>query len=467
MFALITFIIFATIAYYIHARNKIPKGLEGIPFISTWPILWAFFRQKHHDEIEDTIAKSSRGYDIYLSNTFGRTTVNINNPLYLKDFLIKLENDDPPKFKLNVRGALIEFFGDGLIFSNGDKWRTFRRLASPAFNNALSPDIVGEITFDLFNLMQHNLSRPIDIFEIMQRITVEVLGQLAFGYRFGAKSFYQLIFPWLIKLPTAQNRKFFEANKEFNGFISDIIKAKRNDVENLKGSNNGRIDLLTSMLELSNKEGIHTDSKQLRDEMVGFFVAGHDTTSMVLSSSLYFLAKYPEMQERARGEVISVLGNEAIIPTTEQLKEMKYINAVIKETLRIYPPAAAIIPRKLTKPMKIGPYILPANILCTMNIWQINNNPKYWENPEQYNPERFLNDEKIHPFSWIPFSSGARNCIGQNFTLMEQRVIISMLLLKYKWTLPENSINKKKLLLEPQFLLRPVDLKLVFTERST
>ncbi|CAG8748001.1 12219_t:CDS:2, partial [Funneliformis caledonium] len=119
------------------------------------------------------------------------------------------------------------------------------------------------------------------------------------------ESVYQIIFPWLIKLPTAQNRKFFEANKEFNEFISDIIKTRRDEVENQNGYNNGRVDLLTSMLELSNQEGIHTDSKQLRDEMVGFFVAGHDTTSMALSSSLYFLAKYPEMQERARGEVIS------------------------------------------------------------------------------------------------------------------------------------------------------------------
>ncbi|CAG8748005.1 12220_t:CDS:2, partial [Funneliformis caledonium] len=179
---------FATIAYYIHAKNKIPKGLEGIPLISAWPIIWALFRQKHHDEIEDKIAKSVRGHDIYLSNVFGYTSVNINNPLYLKDFFTKLEDEDPPKLNMSFRGAMQEFFGDGLIFSNGDKWRTFRRLASPAFNNALSPDIVGDTTFELFNFMQHNLSRPIDIFEIMQRTTVEVLGKLAFGYRFGAST---------------------------------------------------------------------------------------------------------------------------------------------------------------------------------------------------------------------------------------------------------------------------------------
>jgi len=127
---------------------------------------------------------------------------------------------------------------------------------------------------------------------------------------------------------------------------------------------------------------------------------------------------------------------------------MKYVNAVIKESLRKYPPAAAILHRKLTKPTKIGPYILPANTLCSVNIWQIHHNPKYWENPDQYDPERFLNGEKRHPFSWIPFSAAPRNwyviyyhkskfinhyinfCLkfssGQVFSLLEQRVILSM-----------------------------------------
>ncbi|CAI2166060.1 14612_t:CDS:2, partial [Funneliformis geosporum] len=145
MYALITFIIiFALIAYFIYVRNKIPKGLEGIPFISMLPTILALLQQKHHDEIQDTIAESSRA-------------LTINNPLYLKNFFTKIENDDPPKLNMDYRKIVGEFFGDGLIFSNGDKWRTFRKLANPAFNKALSPDIVGKITFELFNFMQQDL----------------------------------------------------------------------------------------------------------------------------------------------------------------------------------------------------------------------------------------------------------------------------------------------------------------------
>ena len=88
---------------------------------------------------------------------------------------------------------------------------------------------------------------------------------------------------------------------------------------------------------------------------------------------------------------------------------MKYINAIIKESLRIHPPLPVITFRKLERPVKVGSHILPKNALCTASAWQIHHNPKYWENPKQYNPERFLTNEKRHPFSWIPFSAGPRN----------------------------------------------------------
>ncbi|EXX68538.1 cytochrome P450 [Rhizophagus irregularis DAOM 181602=DAOM 197198] len=486
---MITLLFFATIfvivIYHVRKYNKIPKEIENMPYISAFPLIWALLRQKPHDEIQDVLHESSKGRDIYLSRIGPAMNVNISSPEHVKDLLMESE-DIALKFEYGPGNILYDFFGNGLVFSNGDKWRTYRKLATPAFNNALSPEIVGETVMDLFSFIQQNLNRPIDIFEVMQRTTIEVLGKLAFGYRFGClesgetphiinvykylistvESVYNIVFPWINKLPTEHNRKFRQTIKEFDGFIFDIIEAKRNQINNKEISDNDRVDLLTSMLKSSEQEGIHADTKQLRDEMVTFFVAGHDTTSMSLSTSLYYLAKYPEMQEKARAEVIRILGDEPVIPSSVQLKEMKYINAIIKESLRVYPPAPVVSLRSLQKPIKIGPYIVPKNVLCSVNIWQVHYDTRYWENPKQYNPERFLNNEKRHPFSWIPFSAGPRNCIGQNFSIMEQRVILSMMLLKYNWTLPKNSINEEKLLLDSQFLLRPVDLKLVFTERK-
>jgi cytochrome P450 len=88
---------------------------------------------------------------------------------------------------------------------------------------------------------------------------------------------------------------------------------------------------------------------------------------------------------------------------------LKYVSAIIKESLRIHPPVPVITFRKLKKPVKIDKYTLPINTTLLVNAWQIHHDPKYWENPKQYNPERFLNSEKRHPFAWIPFSAGPRN----------------------------------------------------------
>ncbi|GET01443.1 cytochrome P450 [Rhizophagus clarus] len=416
MFTLLFFATILVIIIYYVRYNKLPKDVENIPYVSALPVIWALLRNRPQDEIQDVIHESSKGHSIYLSKLGPQVNINITSPDHVKDILMESE-DFAPKHQYNPGNVLYDFFGNGMVFSNGDKWRTYRKLANPAFNNALSPEIVDETCLE-----SEETPHIIKIYKFLIS-TVE--------------SVYSIIFPWINKLPTEHNRKFQQAIKEFDGFIFDIIETKRNEINNKKIDDNGRVDLLTSMLKSSEQEGIHADTKQLRDEMVTFFVAGHDTTSMSLSTALYYLAKYPEMQEKARAEVINILGNEPVIPSSDQLKEMKYINAIIKESLRIFPPAAALTFRK------------------------------HWENPKQYNPERFLNNnEKRHPFSWIPFSSGPRNCIGQNFSLMEQRVILSMILLKYNWTLPQNTINQENLVLESQFLLRPLDLKLLFSERN-
>ncbi|CAB4403344.1 unnamed protein product [Rhizophagus irregularis] len=444
MVGLIFFAIILVFIYkYAFKKNKKPEGFEDVPFISGLPVAWAYLRQRNYDEIGDLIRNLSGGHGFYLSRFGSFIQLNIASPDYAKILLTQSE-DAAPKSEQNPTSILYKFFGNGLPFSNGDKWRAHRKLATPAFNNALSPEMVGETTLDLISFIQQNLNRPIDVFEIMQRTTIEVLGKLAFGYKFGCLESEET--PHIIKV--------------YKYVISTIVSPYRRVFRWI------RHDLLTSMLELGEQEGINTDVKQLRDEMVNFFVAGHDTTSMSLSVSLYYLAKYPEMQEKARAEVINILGNfPNTLPNSDQLKELKYVSAIIKESLRIHPPVPVITFRKLKKPVKIDKYTLPINTTLLVNAWQIHHDPKYWENPKQYNPERFLNNEKRHPFAWIPFSAGPRNCIGQNFSLMEQKVIISMLLLKYNWTLPKNSINKDKLLLAPQFLLRPVDLKLIFTER--
>ncbi|POG74196.1 cytochrome P450 [Rhizophagus irregularis DAOM 181602=DAOM 197198] len=410
MFALIFFAItFGFIINFIRKFNKKPEGLENIPyisFISLLKILWAYFQQKNYDEVEDLVQELIGGHhDIYLSQ-FG---IVLNNPEYAKILLTESEDVAIKYYSKTDNVFFDKFFGCGLSLTNGDKWRSTRKLADSALNLASHqyPEVVGEITMDLFTFMNPNLNRPINIIESMRRISIEALGKFAFGYKFGCLesqevprlisvydyivsvlgSPFRLVFPWISELPLESNKKYLDAIKEFDGFINDIIETKRNEMKK--------------------------DS--------------YNATTTALSVSLYFLAKYPEMQEKARAEVIRILGNEPIIPSLDQLKELKYVNAIIKETLRTHPPTPILTVRRLKKPIKVGSYILPINSTCMINTWKIHRDPKYWENPNQYNPERFLSsDEKRDKFAWIPFSAGPRNCVGQNLTLLQQRVVLSM-----------------------------------------
>ncbi|CAI2177339.1 17401_t:CDS:10 [Funneliformis geosporum] len=404
---------------------------------------------------------------------------------------ILTENEDTfPKYHFGNELPVHKFYGTGIVFSNGEKWRAHRKLSNPAFNRSLSSNVMGEVVLDAFKLMNSEIHEPIDIYELLQHITIEVLGLVAFGHSFGTlkskelpdivrkyktimnhvETYLLYVFPFLNKLPIKRNRIFHEALKDFDKYIYEIIDMKRIELIKRKKLNESKAfeheELLVSMLEASEQENIYIGRQELRDNMITFFSAGNDTTSMAISSSIYYLARYPEMQKRARDEVISVIGDEVKIPTVDKLKDLHYLNAIIKESLRRYP--APLSYRQLQKPTKFGEYLLPEKSIIKVSNYGVHHDPKYWKNAYKFDPDRWLSkekNEKTHSFSYIPFSAGPRNCVGQNFSVMEQRVILTMFLIKYDWSLPKNSIHKEDLVLSKAFLFRPKNLKIKFQER--
>ncbi|GES79101.1 cytochrome P450 [Rhizophagus clarus] len=464
---------------FLYRPSKL-NDFERIPSMPTLKFMWAMIRKKPQDEIQEIVSAVSHE-GILKANAGTITFFYFQDVEYIKQFLTKSE-DVLPKMKHNLGNRVKSFYGNGILFSNGHTWRMQRKLANAAFNRALSHDVIGENAFKLFDLMDYNVENPINIYDMMQRTTIEILGQVAFAYKFGGLDSFEtpdiiksykyimdqtenqlhILFPILDKLPLKSNRLYREKMNEFDNFILNIIEQRKKDLFKLNYQNekqeSDNKDLLMSILEMSEKEGIKIDSHELRDNLVNFFIAGHDTTSLNISVSIYHLAKYPEMQKKARDEVIAIVGNRLRIPTAEQVKELKYVNAIIKESLRTHPPLAVLIPRQPNDYIQVGPYIIPPKSYNCVNIWHVHHDPKLWKNPNKYDPERFLNGEKRHPFAWIPFSGGPRNCAGQNFSLMEQRVLMAMILLKYEWTLPENSIHKEKFYLDSNFLLKPKDL---------
>jgi len=240
--------------------------------------------------------------------------------------------------------------------------------------------------------------------------------------------------------------------------------------------------------------------EELRDNMVVFFLAGHETTANSIAFACYFMAKHPEVQERARKEILSVYNKHIengltkvpaheFIPTYEEQKGLEYLTAIIKETLRLYPPVAQLPARITSKDVKLGEYTLPKNTLVAVDIFSMHHNSKVWgPDCEEFHPERFIgspeepnHDEthehvnensrittkdgitvNHHPYAWNPFGGSVRSCIGQNFSMIEQRMLLSSMLLRYDLSLPSGCAEMK---LRPGGLVSPANLFIDFKRR--
>ncbi|CAO3681708.1 unnamed protein product [Umbelopsis ramanniana] len=396
----------------------------------------------------------------------------------------------------------IKFVGpENIVVLNGAVWKKHRMIANPAFHRSMPVKLFAKqsekmmLQFEKENDELNNIDVP----NLLQRFTLDIIGLAAFGYDFealdnpgndkvstynavlnGLRDPLYFLFPVLDKrflwaLPN--RRELHRKLDDMNGVFNSIIENKRQTLANIKEStDNAEKDLLTMMLEANaetNDTGRQLSNSELRDDLAIFFVAGHDTTSNALSFALYHLAANQHIQEKARKEVIEILGDgdEVVYPTAEQCSEMKYIYMIIKETLRMHPPAQNSGPRECVEDIELAGTMIPKGTILHADIFVMHHSPAVWKDPEAFLPERFAsggeNESKAGTgLSWVPFGNGSRQCLGMNFSLAEQKVLLSMLLRRFSWTLPEDSINKDGLqLCGGLSLISPKDLHLKFTKR--
>jgi len=205
-------------------------------------------------------------------------------------------------------------------------------------------------------------------------------------------------------------------------------------------------------------------STEFENNLFLFFVAGHETTSTALTWELLLLAKYPEIQAKVVAEVDKVLGGKHV--DSETLKEFNYMEMFIKEVLRYGSPVAILPSRKAATDVQLDKYTIPANTTVGLAIHAIHHNSEFWPNPEVFDPERFAPNRAIkqHPFAFLPFSLGRRVCIGNNFSLMEQKVVLSLLLQKYTISIAKDIGDFKP---DPEALTnQPGDVRIMLTRRK-
>eukprot|EP00276_Gloeochaete_wittrockiana_P012050 CAMPEP_0184371494 /NCGR_PEP_ID=MMETSP1089-20130417/163430_1 /TAXON_ID=38269 ORGANISM="Gloeochaete wittrockiana, Strain SAG46.84" /NCGR_SAMPLE_ID=MMETSP1089 /ASSEMBLY_ACC=CAM_ASM_000445 /LENGTH=355 /DNA_ID=CAMNT_0026714257 /DNA_START=13 /DNA_END=1080 /DNA_ORIENTATION=- len=295
---------------------------------------------------------------------------------------------------------------------------------------------------------------PIEITNLLTKVSVDIIAMTAFGSDFKSvlsretpdhlKALIDCVDgiqdPIFFMVPWLSRYRLFTGKFYDNAAILDkLIYSLINKVSREPTTSN----LLGMMLAAAVAEKDPSKSmsfKEIRDNLVLFFIAGQDTTSVSLGYTLYALGKHPDIQTKCRAEVEKFIPSDGL-PTQEQLTKLEYIDLVIKESLRMYPPAVLFPLRKLARedPNLCG-YTIPKGAFVGVAPILIHRDPKYWDSPEVFDPERFTPERSVgrHPYAYIPFNQGPRSCIGNNFSIMEQKIILAQILHNFDLAVPDD-----------------------------
>ncbi|XP_070168058.1 cytochrome P450 4C1-like [Polyergus mexicanus] len=374
--------------------------------------------------------------------------------------------------KSRLNKLLQPWGGTGLFTSTGAKWHARRKLLTNAFHfNVLTQyadiliqegdymtkslkDVGGAVVKDLVPFIsEHTLNA---ICETIMGISLKKLNKFeSQQYRNMAHDMIELIFdrafrPWfhndLLFSLSSQGRKQKKILKILHGFTEKVIAERKlyhertngRHLKNLENNKETEIDVEVfgikkrrlSMLDLLiavSRDNSLTDL-DIREEVDTFMFAGHDTTAMSMTFALLLLAEHKDIQERVRIEVETAMQENGGKLTMRSLQNLPYLDRCLKESLRLYPTAFFIL-RDVQEDVKLNSYIVPVGTILYLNIYGVHRDPNFWPNPEVFDPDRFLPERRQnrHPYSYLPFSAGPRNCIGQRFGLLEMKAMIAPL----------------------------------------
>ena len=365
---------------------------------------------------------------------------------------------------------LSKYLGKGLLTLDGDLWLKQRRLIQPAFHkqkmNQLVENMNKTIISELDILVE---DKSIDLFPVMSQLAFNVVAKSLFELSISEEKLNRIkviieeVQNFLIKeirLPhkawwfsaTGQVQKHLKLAEENNGIIREIIEERI-------ASNKETNDLLNMLLETRYEDtGEGMSVKQLINEIKVLFIAGHETTANALTFTLHLLGRNPEIQQKVFNEIIEIESTTENV--VEQLQKMTYTNAVLNEAMRLYPPAW-ITDRQNVEDDCIGAYHLKKGTLIGVSFYELHRNPKYWENPTEFIPERFLGEQKKRSMEYFyPFGAGPRMCIGAGFAVYEMCLTISYIVKKY--TIKSVNLDVK---LNPLITLKPVGVEVIFSKR--
>ncbi len=342
----------------------------------------------------------------------------------------------------NFRSAFLQrLVGNGLLTSEGEFWRRQRRLAQPAFHR----DRVEAYAYTMVEYAERMLSgwedgRTLDVHEQMMALTRAVVAQTLFSADVSRDSremdaaLARIIRPfasqatlkWILdnRLPTPAHLRFNRDVRKIDRFVYRLIEGRR-----ASGEDTG--DLLSMLLAARDEDGGRMTDRQLRDELMTIFLAGHETTALTLTWAWYLLARNPEAEERLGAELEEVLEGRA--PTVADLPRLRYAEWAVKESMRLYPPAWAV-GRQCVRECEVGGVRVPVGMQVFGFQWVIQRDPRWFTDPHAFRPERWGDESvsRLPRYAYFPFGGGPRLCIGNYFATMEAVLILSTVARRFR-----------------------------------
>lgn len=356
--------------------------------------------------------------------------------------------------------VLKRVLGLGLLTNDGEPWKRQRRLMAQAF----TPKRIREYGTAMARVSEEGVEPwrdgdVINVHQEMSRVTMEIVADVLFGASLSradverVRASMEIINEFMANspeavvmlpgwVPTPRNVRLNRAVKTIDALLYRIIERRR-------AGDEVRDDLLGTLLAAQDEGGVGMSDQQLRDEAITLFLAGHETTALAMAHTLYLLALHPEIERRVHAEIDAVIG--ARRPTAEDVKALEYTGRVLKESMRIYPPAWTT-GREAAEELELSGHHIPKGSQILMSQWVVHYDRRWFPNPMAFDPDRWLPERAkgLPKYAYFPFGGGPRVCIGNHFAMMEATLLLAVILQRYQLEL----LPGQHLELKPSVTLR-------------
>ncbi len=406
------------------AELPLPPGPDGLPLIGSTIAL-----MRRPIAFLDEVATHG---DIVSYRVAGQRFTAVLHPDQIEQVLVS-DNDRFRRWAGEEWGnTFAGYASDGLLLTEGDQWRRQRRLIQSAFTPARIESHRDAIVAEAQRTVQQwEDGERLDLNEEMSALTLRILTRSLFDLdiegrgdvvrraaetlngRANAQNLSAFLPAWV---PTPTNRRLHRAMGALESLLEELIETRRDDSAN-------RNDLLSLLLAAEADDGATLSEREIRDQLITFLFAGHETTALALTYALHAIGHNPAVGQRLREEIAAVTGGDP--PGLSELPELSYTDRVLTETLRLYPPAYALF-REATEDVAVGGYRVPEGSKLTLPQIHVHRDERFYDDPETFRPERWTDafEATLPEYAYFPFGGGPRHCIGMRFAKMELELVL-------------------------------------------